>query len=61
MKPSIDILMVTDVKETIREIEEIAARGKDQDVEIQLISGKFQHLSQSLNNVIADLTQRFSV
>ena len=61
MKPSIDILMVTDVKETIREIEEIADRGKDQDEELGLIAAKFHHLSQSLNSVIADLTQRFSL
>jgi HPt (histidine-containing phosphotransfer) domain-containing protein len=61
MKPSIDILMVLDVKETIREIEEIAARGKDQDEELGLINEKFYRLSQSLNSVIADLTQRFSL
>ena len=61
MKPSIDILMVTDVKETIREIEEIATRGKGQVEELGLITEKFHHLSQSLNSVIADLTERFSV
>jgi signal transduction histidine kinase/DNA-binding response OmpR family regulator len=61
MKPSIDILMVMDVKETIREIEEIAARGKNQDEELGLIAEKFHQLSQSLNSVISDLTQRFSV
>jgi signal transduction histidine kinase/DNA-binding NarL/FixJ family response regulator len=61
MKPSIDILMVTDVKETIREIEEIAARDKNREEELQLISEKFVHLSQSLNSVISDLTERFSL
>ena len=61
MKPSIDILMVTDVKETIREIEEIAARDKNREEELQLISEKFDHLSQSLNSVITDLTERFSL
>ena len=59
MKPSIDILMVTDVKETIREIEEIATHGKDRNGELGLIAEKFHQLSQSLNSVIADLTQRF--
>lgn len=61
MKPSIDILLVTDVKETIREIEEIAARGREQDEELGLINEKFQQLSQSLNSVIADLSERFSL
>jgi HPt (histidine-containing phosphotransfer) domain-containing protein len=61
MKPSIDILMVTEVKETIREIEEIAARDKNHEEELQLISEKFDHLSQSLNSVITDLTERFSL
>ena len=61
MKPSIDILMVTEVKETIREIEEIAARDKNREEELQLISEKFDHLSQSLNSVITDLTERFSL
>lgn len=59
MKPSIDILMVMDVKETIREIEEIATRDKNREEELQLIAEKFVHLSQSLNGVITDLTERF--
>jgi CheY-like chemotaxis protein len=59
MKPSIDILMVTEVKETIREIEEIAARDQNLDEEIQLIFEKFQHLSKSLLRVIDDLSERF--
>jgi CheY-like chemotaxis protein/HPt (histidine-containing phosphotransfer) domain-containing protein len=61
MKPSIDILMVTEVKETIREIEEIAARDKNREEEIQLIFEKFQHLSKSLIRVIDDLSERFLV
>ena len=61
MKPSIDILMITDVKETIREIEEIAARGEDHDEEVRLISKKFDVLSESLLLVITDLTERFSL
>ncbi len=61
MKPSIDILMINDVKETIREIEEIAARGEDQVEEVRLIAKKFDVLSESLLLVIADLTERFSL
>jgi HPt (histidine-containing phosphotransfer) domain-containing protein len=61
MKPSIDILMIMDVKETIREIEEIAARDKNRDEEIQFIIEKFQHLSKSLIRVIDDLSERFLV